>query len=201
EKEWWVKPRLLECDKFVAGRLDADSSRRLFNMSPGTFEWLCSELAPLVHKSDTNFRSSIPPRKRIAIAIHRLAAGSSYVEVSKMFAVGEATVLTCTREVYAALSTAFGSVLAFPTDAAALTRVARGFHNLMALPNCCGLLTVLHLRIRRPSGPCGSNYLDHNTNFSIAAQLVVDASMRILNIAVGFPGGVHHAKILKQSGL
>ena len=64
-------------------------SRVDFRMIPDTFMDIVTLVRNRLEKQDTRFREVIPIKKRIAIALCRLATGNSYRSLSKTFAVGK----------------------------------------------------------------------------------------------------------------
>ncbi|MCO5614534.1 hypothetical protein L7F22_068817 [Adiantum nelumboides] len=199
--EWWVKPRSAGwANRLFSGLLDITTYRTHFRMSPSTMEWLCQQVAPLVERMDTHYRQCVPVKKRVAMALFRLATGAKYSEVAEKFGLGESTAFICTRQLCDALCSRFKHYLAFPKPES-LARVIRRFENLSGLFNCCGAVDCTRFKIRRPAGPHAGDYYDGNMFHSVITQLVVDSDSRILNIAAGFTGGTGDAKVLQLSAL
>ncbi|KAI5071253.1 hypothetical protein GOP47_0013504 [Adiantum capillus-veneris] len=149
---------------------------------------------------DTHYRQCVPVKKRVAMALFRLATGAKYSEVAEKFGLGESTAFICTRQLCDALCSRFKHYLAFPKPES-LARVIRKFENVSGLFNCCGAVDCTRFKIRRPAGPHAGDYYDGNMFHSVIAQLVVDSDSRILNIAAGFAGGTGDSKVLRLSAL
>ena len=62
---WW--------DVIVEGGFEEDDWTSSFRMSQRTFDFLCQELEPYLAREDTRFRQAINVRKRVAVALWRLA--------------------------------------------------------------------------------------------------------------------------------
>lgn len=73
------------------------------------------------------------------------------------------------------------------------------FETLTGLPNCCGVVSCIRFDIEKDDDDSNPNYADGKE--SIAAQIVVDSSSRILSIVAGFRGGKSDIEILKCSNL
>lgn len=72
------------------------------------------------------------------------------------------------------------------------------FEKLVGLPNCCGIIDCARFKIK------GSDSLSRNSQpeeDSVAAQIVVDASSRILSITAGFRGKKSNLTVLNSSTL
>ena len=68
-------------------------------------------------KEDTNFRQCIPVRKRVAVAVVRLATNTNYRVLGHLFAIGASTAQLITDEVVKALSSqaVVSRFIKFPT--------------------------------------------------------------------------------------
>ncbi|CAH2285018.1 Hypothetical predicted protein [Pelobates cultripes] len=66
-----------------------------FRISEETFSYLCARLRPVMEKKSTNFRVSLPVRKRVAIALWKLATNSEYRSISDLFGVSKSSVCRC----------------------------------------------------------------------------------------------------------
>ena len=75
-------------------------------MIPERFEHLFNLVGPLIAKQDTNYRKSIPAKKRLVITHCYLAEGFSQQALSLNFLVDKSTVSKILKEVCEALYTA-----------------------------------------------------------------------------------------------
>jgi len=73
-----------------------------FRMSEETYVYLCNKLRPAMEKQDTPFRVCIPFKKRVAIALWKLATGSEYRSIGHLFGVSKTTVCRCVQDFCAA---------------------------------------------------------------------------------------------------
>ena len=62
-------------------------------MSPKTFEFVVNLVREIIKKLSATFRDAIKVEKRATIGIWRLATGSSYRVVSKVFGIGKSTLI------------------------------------------------------------------------------------------------------------
>lgn len=74
------------------------------------------------------------------------------------------------------------------------------FEKVAGLPNCCGIIDCVRFKIITDKGS-NPNLEDSHQEDTIAAQIVVDASSRILSIAAGFRGNKSNLTVLKSSTL
>ncbi|XP_034082003.1 uncharacterized protein LOC117552543 isoform X2 [Gymnodraco acuticeps] len=73
-----------------------------FRMSEETYTYLCNKLRPAMERQDTTFRECIPLKKRVAIALWKLATGSEYRSIGHLFGVSNTTVCRCVQDFCAA---------------------------------------------------------------------------------------------------
>ena len=69
-----------------------------FCMRKKKFLKLVDLVSPVIAKKNTVLRNPIPPRKQVAIALRRLAVGSSFCAIAVHFDVGKSTCVTITKE-------------------------------------------------------------------------------------------------------
>ncbi|KAL1005666.1 hypothetical protein UPYG_G00062010 [Umbra pygmaea] len=94
--EWW--------DVIVSGFTNTQWVQN-FRMSEETVIYLCDKLRPMMERHTTNFRGSVPIKKRVAIALWKLATGSEYRSVGHLFGVSGTTVCRCVQDFCAAAKT------------------------------------------------------------------------------------------------
>ncbi|KAH6772687.1 hypothetical protein C2S51_011091 [Perilla frutescens var. frutescens] len=176
-----------------------DSFKHLFKMKTSTFEWLCGLLEPLLDCRDpVDSPLNLPAETRLGIGLFRLATGADHREISARFGVSEADSKFCVKQLCRVLCTNYRFWVGFPGHTE-LDSVSSQFETLTGLPNCCGVVSCIRFDIERDNDDSNPNHGDGRE--SIAAQIVVDSSSRILSIVAGFRGGKSDLEILKSSNL
>ncbi|KAE8711737.1 nucleoporin-like protein [Hibiscus syriacus] len=171
---------------------DPDSFRPFFGMKSSTFEWLAGLLEPLLECRDpVGSPLNLSAELRLGIGLFRLSTGSSYAEISRRFGVSESVTRFCAKHLCRVLCTNFRFWVAFPSPEE-LNSVSLEFEQLTGLPNCCDVIDCARFNI--------VNEINGGID-SIAAQIVVDSSSRILSIIAGFKGDKSDSKVLKCSTL
>lgn len=161
-----------------------DHFRICFRMSAATFEWLLGLLDPLLLLDCCNPAGPrTAPSLALAVAVARLASGSPYPDLARRFGVTERAARFFTKRLCRVLCTNFRFYLAFPSSPPDLLPISAAFRSL---PGCCGALSCT-----RFDAPIGT----------VAAQIVADASARILSIAAGFRGDRTDFAVLRRSSL
>jgi len=80
-----------------------------------------------------------------------------------------------------------------------LSKVKLGFENLLDIPQCCGALDCSHILFDLPANTRSSNWYDHDRNYSIVMQAIVDDEAPFIDVFVGVLGSVHDSRILLMS--
>ncbi|KAK7319880.1 hypothetical protein RJT34_04608 [Clitoria ternatea] len=156
-----------------------------FMMTSSTFQWLSGLLEPLLDCRDPA-PLNLSPSLRLSIGLFRLATGSDYPQIASRFSVPLSVAKFCVKQLCRVLCTNFRFWVSFPNPSD-LRSVSQSFHTLSGLPNCCGVVSCSRFDVL-------------NAN-SIAAQIVVDSSFRILSIVAGFQGHKSDSTILRASTL
>nr|DAD21508.1 TPA_asm: hypothetical protein HUJ06_022971 [Nelumbo nucifera] len=171
-----------------------DSFKLYFRMTSDTFKWLSGLLEPLLECRDpVNSPLNLSSDIRLGIGLFRLATGSSYADTARRFGVSEFTSKFCTKQLCRVLCTNFRFWVAFPSPVE-LNPVSTAFEAIAGLPNCYGVIDCTRFKIIRKDG-------DNSQEESVAAQIVVDSSSRILSVIAGYRGDKGDSRILKSSSL
>ncbi|KAM9376849.1 uncharacterized protein KZ484_009302 [Pholidichthys leucotaenia] len=169
-----------------------------FRMSEDTFTYLCHKLRPCMEHQDTKFRQCVPLRKRVAIALWKLATGSVYRTIGHLFGVSNTTVCRCVQDFCAATeSLLVQEQLRFP-DEGRFTEMSVYIENQWGLPLCVGVIDGFHVPIIAPQHN-DKEYLNCKGWHSIVVQGVVDGKGLFWNVFAGLPGSFHGARVLRQS--
>ncbi|KAL6348080.1 hypothetical protein AAG906_037809 [Vitis piasezkii] len=177
-----------------------DSFKGCFRMTSSTFEWLSGLLEPLLDCRDPiGSPLNLAPEIRLGIGLFRLATGSDYPEIARRFGVSESITRFCVKQLCRVLCTNFRFWIAFPSPID-LDSLSTSFEALTGLPNCCGVIDCTRFKIVRNNG-FKLSPKEEVREESIAAQIVVDSSSRILSIVAGFRGDKGDSRVLKSSTL
>ena len=94
----------------------------------------------------------IPPEKVLAIGLHRLGHGNSYVSIGPTFNVGKSTVIEAVQDIVNALFYASDRFIKFPTTPAETVASIETFrdHTHSELVNVAGAIDGTHIKIIAP---------------------------------------------------
>ncbi|KAM9318446.1 uncharacterized protein KZ484_022706 [Pholidichthys leucotaenia] len=171
-----------------------------FRMSEDTFTYLCHKLRPYMEHQDTKFRQCVPLRKRVAIALWKLATGSEYRSIGHLFGVSNTTVCRCVQDFcVAAESLLVPEQLRFP-DEGRFREMSAYIESRWGLPMCVGAIDGSHIPIIAPT-QYHTDYFNRKGWHSVLLQGVVDGKGLFWNVFAGLPGSMHDARVLRLSTL
>ncbi|XP_077057586.1 uncharacterized protein LOC143710531 [Siphateles boraxobius] len=189
--EWW--------DVIVPGFTNAQWVQN-FRMSEETFIYLYNKLRPVMERQDTSFRKCVPLKKRVAIALWKLATGSEYRTVGHLFGVSVTTVCRCVQEFTAAAETLLVPEQFRYPDQEKFEEMAAYIENRGGLPQCVGAIDGSHIPILAPQ-EYHCDYFNRKGLHSIVLQGVADGKGLFWNVYAGLPGSLHDARVLRLSTL
>lgn len=171
-----------------------------FRVSRQSFEYICNEVKHAMVKTNTNYRLSTPLRKRVAIALWKLATGSEYRTISHLFGVGLSTVFNCVQHFCdTAIKVLLQKHIITP-DCDKLKEMSTYCQRRWRMPQCVGAIDGSHIPIIAPE-EYPRDYFNRKGWHSIVLQAVVDGKGIFWDVCVGYAGSVHDARVLRQSHL
>ncbi|XP_052785967.1 putative nuclease HARBI1 [Mya arenaria] len=146
---------------------------------------------------------AISARHKLLLTLRYLASGPIQLNDCDFHGVSQPTVSRVLVEMLNVLSDTrlVRQFISFPTDVADLRRNATIFEGIANFPKVMGLINGTHIRIRAPSeDEYNFMYVNRKQFHSINVQ-VVDGDDKIIDIVARWPGSVHNARNLRESGL
>lgn len=196
----WTHPRTSHWWDTIVPMFNRTQFIQNFRVSPETFDYICRRLGCKIGRQDTNYRLSIPVRKRVGIALWKLATNCEYRTLSHLFGVGISTVLNSVRDFCDAVITVLLPVHIPVPDENAFEEMANYFHTRWGVPQCVGAIDGSHIPIIAPE-EYASDFFNRKGWHSIILQGVVNGKGIFWDVCVGFAGSVHDARVLRQSEL
>jgi len=195
----WTKRRsqnfFVECIK----NWEEDEWKRNFRVSRATFQFLCLELRPYLQRRSV-VRLPLSVEMRVAITLWRLGTNIEYRSLSHLFGVGLSTVCVVVSDVCTAIVEHLANrYIAIPAGEH-LKLVVDGFMSKWGVPQCVGAIDSTHIPIIAPKDS-PLDYYNRKGYHSVVLQALVDHEYKFLDVYVGWPGSVHDARVLMNSGL
>lgn len=170
-----------------------------FRMSEATFEMLCNIIGPHVAPIQSPGRPPIATKKRIAIALYKLATCAEYRVVGEVFGVRKTSVHRCVYAVCRAIRFKMLSEFVKLPDVCEAQAIAHR-NSTHLVPQVYGALDATHIPILPPSNGY-RDYVNRKGWPSIVLQALVDDRYQFRDICVGTLGSAHDAAVFTTSNL
>ena len=176
--------------------------RQHFRLSRETFRFLVQLLRGSIEKRNTRLREAVGVEMRVAVALWRLSTGNSYRTVASTFGIGKSTAVTITNDVIESLVEYVEDWIKFPQTIQETAESINRFSdkNNSPLPQVVGAIDGSQIPIKAPK-QSKESYFNRKQFYSMNLQGVVGGDCRFLDVAVGFPGSIHDARVLRMSGI
>ena len=174
--------------------------KQRFRMTKEIFMYVCQEVGPMLFKQDTNRRKAISVETRVAIAITRLAFGSSLYIIVDSYRVGISIVHAIVLDFCHALNFfCRNSFIRWPTPSR-LQDISRNFEALHGIPYIAEAIDGSHISILAPREHT-ANYYCRKGFHSILLQGVVDHSCCFWNYDIGWCSSIHDYNLFSKSSI
>ena len=173
---------------------------RQMRMSRDTFDTLLVTLRHKLQREDTRLRNCIPPEKVLAIGLHRLAHGGSFENAGIAMNVGKATAREAFTDVVIALYDFRNDFVKFPANEVETRASIEALEELSDLPNITGAIDGTHIKIKAPK-ESAVDYFSRYQQHDGAVQGIVGGKKIFMDIAAGFPGSLHDARVPRNSSI
>ena len=172
-----------------------------FRMRLETFDFVVNLVQQNISKNDTNFRVAITPAKRVAIAVWRLSTGNSYRTVSKVFGVSKSVSLGILKAFCVEVVRIADRFISFPRSGPQTAMEIQKFNVFTGtiLPQIVGAIDGTHVEIVSPSCDSKADYFSRKQKYTINTQAVIGSNFMFLDVATGFPGSMHDARMLRST--
>ena len=176
---------------------------REFRLNPNTFEFVVNLVAGNMTRQDTHFRNVIKINKRVAVAIWRLSTGNSYRTVGKVFGLGKSTVVKIVNTFCLELFRIAPQFIKFPNNGIETASEIQRFKvtTECVIPQVLGAIDGTHVEIISPNCDSKVDYYSRKQKYTVNTQAVVGGNLMFLDVATGFPGSIHDARVLRATSL
>lgn len=153
----------------------------------------------LLRPTATN--KALTPEHKVLITLRYLATGKMQLCNGDDLGVSQQTVSRVITETLDALSAPhiLKRFIKFPANQD-LQQKKTEFRDVAGFPEVVGVIDGTHIRIMRPR-QFEAEYVNRKRYHSINVQVVFDAKYKITDLEAKWPGSVHDARILNESGL
>ena len=148
-------------------------------------------------KADTVFQKVVPIEKCVGVGLWRLSIGNSFRTITKVFGIGKSTVIKLVNELISELVPMSPEFIKFPKTTLKTGAKIRSFCNLIGckITQVLGAIDGTNIEILVPSDS-KVDYFSRKQKFTVNTQAVIRANLEFFDIATGYPGSVHDARVL-----
>lgn len=152
--------------------------QKVFRVSRDLFSKIVDSVEADMTKADTIFKTTIPIRKRVAIALYFLKSGANFDVVGLTFGVGKTTVCYIVNDFFnAMIKNNFHEQIVFPTTSKDMASMESSFRKRWQFPGVIGAIDGCHIPIKTPK-KYGADYHNYKGWCSTILLGVVDFRYR-----------------------
>lgn len=177
---------------------DDEGLRRRFRFGVDGLYFITEAIRPDIERR-TRRNQALPAVLQVMLALQFFATGNFLITAGDIIGVHVGTASKTVRRVALALEKKLTAFVRWP-NRVEVPELQRAFYAMHSFPGVVGAIDCTHIRIQAPSQH-EEAYVNRHLYHSINVQLVVDASSRIRSVVAKWPGSVHDARILAESGL
>ena len=175
--------------------------KRTLGVDEAMFDYLVTNLAPLIEREETNCREPIGVAERVSVTLYYLCTGGYYKTPNTAFWVSIPSISKIVSETcYAIVQVWRDEVIRAPNTEQQWRTISERFLERWNFPHVLGAMDGKHIRIRKPANS-ESRYFNYKKYFSIVLFAMVDADLRFTYMEVGAEGKSSDATLYNASEL
>ncbi|KAB0790733.1 hypothetical protein PPYR_15682 [Photinus pyralis] len=147
----------------------------------------------------SNRNKAITPMNQLLLTLRLYATGNMLIAVGDFSGVHKSTACRIVKKVTAAICTLSENYIRMPNTEEEIRNHQLAFYNIARFPRTIGAIDCTHVRIQSPGGHNAEYFRNRKGYFSLIVQVVGDASLRVLDIVVRWPGSTHDQTIFNNS--
>ena len=181
-------------DQNLLGSFNAREFKSRMRMDVSTFEYLCSTLAPYLHRKNTRLRLAIPVQVKVAVSITRMATGNSMQCIADLYRIGLSSSQTAVSQFCFAIKIhLLKKFIKWPTPTI-MAKYAREFQELHQIPFVVGAVDGSHIPIVAPRLHA-ADYYNRKGFHSVLLEGVVCSKCIFWDFDIGWAGSMHDANL------
>ena len=175
--------------------MDDTTFKRHFRLTRTQFDSFASKLRGL---EDGAFHHQVQFEIKVAMFLWYMANQNSFREIGDRFNVSKSTAHDIIFRMLDHVSGLGQDYVKWPDQQEKETS-AGVFRRLSGKHNVIGAIDGCHIRIQKPQGIRGDDYMNRKGYFSILLQGICDDEGKLIDYFIGPPGRLHDARMLKES--
>lgn len=195
---WWVLERRSTWFEDHVEWLPEDLFREQLRVGKTLFYFICRCATPYLYKEDTRFRDAIPVKRKVAMALKRLATGMCFNDVGALFGHGKSTVIKCFEEFCSFMSNTMMLLsVRWPTREQA-QEMEGGFRKMHGIPGIIGAIDGSFIPIDTPRvNP--EHYYCRKKFHAVLLQAICSSTGYIWDFHCGWAGSLHDYNLFNKT--
>ena len=174
--------------------------RRNMRMGRESIDDLLRLLRGYVQRENTRFRNCLIPEKVLAIGLYWITDGGSYDNTALAMNIEKTTIHEAFQDVVDALYDIRNDFIKLSLTVDEMAASIATFQHLSMLPNLAGAIDGSHIKIRAPR-ESAVDYFSRYQEYDVVVQAEVNGKKLFIDVAAGFPGSLHDARVLQNSSI
>ena len=172
--------------------------RKLFRFDKGNVEWLAETFLPENYETRGGCLTQV---QRMQTTLAYLADPGYQTSVAQKLGISQATVSRCVADSLERISARQSTWIKFPVSNADVANTKQWWAEKLGFPVTLGAIDCTHVRIDKPGGQFGDDFINRKNFPSFNVQATCDQNYTFTGVDVGWPGSVHDARIFQTSEL
>lgn len=172
--------------------------RKLFRFGKDNVEWLAQTFLP---ETVETRGACLSPVERMEATLHYLADPGYQTTVAEVMGITQPTVSRYVASTLDFISEQHPRWITFPSSNADLARAKELWAEKLGFPFTLGAIDCTHVRIDKPHGRFGDDFINRKNFASFNVQATCDEKCTFTSVDVGWPGSVHDSRIFQTSEL
>lgn len=178
-------------------QLDEDY-KRLYRFTKPHVEFLANEFLQENYETRGGALSSV---QRMEVTLRYLADPGFQRSVAYQSGISQSTVSKTVSKTLAEIVSKMDNWIQFPQSANLIREAKEDWFNKLGFPSCIGAIDCTHVRIDKPTGRFGDEFVNRKNFPSLNVQATCNCNYVFTSVDCGWPGSVHDNRIFKNSDI
>lgn len=177
---------------------DALNYKKLFRFTKENVIWM-SDL--FLGQSDESRGGAIPYVNRMEITLRYLANPGFQSGIAHEFGIHQSTVSKIVTDVIEKISASANDWIKFPNGHEETQLAKQNWYDVLEFPCTIGAIDCTHIKIEKPAGPIGNEYINRKGFASVNVQATCNENYVFTSVDASWPGSVHDSRIFRNSNI
>ncbi|XP_003724868.3 putative nuclease HARBI1 [Strongylocentrotus purpuratus] len=191
------KPKLYR-SRINREEIAPETYRKLFRFDKENVEWLAHRFIP---EHDEKRGGCLTTVESMEATLHYLADLGYQTTVGEVMGISQTTVSRHVAKNIDLIAAQHPTWIKFPTSNADVTHAKERWAEKLGFPFTIGAIDCTHVRIDKPRGQFGDEFINRKNYPSFNVQATCDENYIFTSVDVGWPGSVYDSRIFQTSDL